>query len=535
MIRFENVSFKYPEKDYFILENLNLTIPSGELVLVVGKTGSGKSTFLGLINGLVPNFTGGELSGDVKVFDRSIKEFAPRDFADLVGVVKQDPRSSFVSDVVEDELAYGMEQLGISPSTMRRRVEEVLDLLSLSDLRNRSLSTLSGGQRQRVAIASVLTTNPKVLVLDEPTSALDPSAAEEVLAAIQRLVHDLGLTVILAEHRLERVVQYADRVIVIDQDAEVFADRPVNVFANSLIAPPVVELGRTVGWNPIPLTVRDARKFADELRIRLEKSKPRNRNNPSTKDVVVLENLSFSYTNQRALRHIDLNIKDGEIVCLMGRNGSGKSTLLSQLVGLLKPCEGKVEVLGKNPAQLQGYDLISTVGLVPQEPTDLLISDSVLNECVASDKDSNSIPGTTWSIFEQLTSNISENAHPRDLSEGEKLSLALAVVLAAKAPLILLDEPTRGLDYAAKKVLVNNLQKLGKKNHTIILATHDVELAAEVATRVILLAEGEIVTDGPVNEVLSSSPMFSPQVSKVLSPAHWLTVSDVAYALEDLA
>ena len=257
MIRFENVSFKYPEKDYFILENLNLTIPSGELVLVVGKTGSGKSTFLGLINGLVPNFTGGELSGDVKVFDRSIKEFAPRDFADLVGVVKQDPRSSFVSDVVEDELAYGMEQLGISPSTMRRRVEEVLDLLSLSDLRNRSLSTLSGGQRQRVAIASVLTTNPKVLVLDEPTSALDPSAAEEVLAAIQRLVHDLGLTVILAEHRLERVVQYADRVIVIDQDAEVFADRPVNVFANSLIAPPVVELGRTVGWNPIPLTVRD--------------------------------------------------------------------------------------------------------------------------------------------------------------------------------------------------------------------------------------------------------------------------------------
>ena len=234
------------------------------------------------------------------------------------------------------------------------------------------------------------------------------------------------------------------------------------------------------------------------------------------------------------LHNIDLNIKDGEIVCLMGRNGSGKSTLLSQLVGLLKPNEGKVEVLGKNPAQLQGYDLISTVGLVPQEPTDLLISDSVLNECVASDKDSNSIPGTTWSIFEQLTSNISENAHPRDLSEGEKLSLALAVVLAAKAPLILLDEPTRGLDYAAKKVLVNNLQKLGKKNHTIILATHDVELAAEVATRVILLAEGEIVTDGPVNEVLSSSPMFSPQVSKVLSPAHWLTVSDVAYALEDL-
>ncbi|MFZ9802209.1 MAG: ABC transporter ATP-binding protein, partial [Candidatus Nanopelagicales bacterium] len=178
MINFENVTFKYNETEFPILENVNLTIPSGELVLVVGKTGSGKSTFLGLINGLVPNFSGGDFSGDVIVFDRSIKSFQPRDFADLVGVVKQDPRSSFVTDNVEDELAYSMEQLGIPSSTMRRRVEEVLDLLGLNELRGRSLATLSGGQRQRVAIASVLTTNPKVLVLDEPTSALDPSAAE---------------------------------------------------------------------------------------------------------------------------------------------------------------------------------------------------------------------------------------------------------------------------------------------------------------------------------------------------------------------
>jgi energy-coupling factor transport system ATP-binding protein len=534
MINFENVTFKYNETEFPILENVNLTIPSGELVLVVGKTGSGKSTFLGLINGLVPNFSGGDFSGDVKVFDRSIKNFQPRDFADLVGVVKQDPRSSFVTDNVEDELAYSMEQLGVPSSTMRRRVEEVLDLLGLNELRGRSLATLSGGQRQRVAIASVLTTNPKVLVLDEPTSALDPSAAEEVLSILQRLVHDLGLTVVLAEHRLERVVQYADRVIVIDQDAEVYADRPVNVFATSQIAPPVVELGRNVGWNPVPLTVRDARRFADELRVRLEKSKPRNRNNPATKKVVEIENLSFNYPNVRALRNINLELSDGEIVCLMGRNGSGKSTLLSQIVGLLSPTSGLVQVLSTKSSELSGIDLIKKVGLVPQEPTDLLLSDSVLKECLASDKDAQVENGTTLEIFEQLISNVSENTHPRDLSEGEKLSLALAIVLAAKPPLILLDEPTRGLDYAAKKILVQNLQKLGRKKHTIILATHDVELAAEVATRVILLADGEIVTDGAANEVLSSSPMFSPQVSKVMAPSHWLTVSDVVYALEEL-
>lgn len=534
MIRFENVTFSYADANYPILENVNLTIPSGELALVVGKTGSGKSTLLSLINGLVPNFTGGNFIGDVLVNDRSIRRYPPRDFADLVGIVRQDPRASFVTDVVEDELAYGMEQLGISPSTMRRRVEEVLDLLGLNELRNRSLTSLSGGQRQRVAIASVLTTNPKVLVLDEPTSALDPSAAEEVLAAIQRLVHDLGLTVVLAEHRLERVVQYADRVIVVNRDAEVYSDRPVQVFATSLLAPPVVELGRTAGWSPLPLTVRDARKFADELRNRLIKSKPRIRINPPTKTVVSIENLNFNYSNLRALRDININISDGEIVALMGRNGSGKSTLLSQLVGLISPTSGSVSVNGMNPTHMTGRELIANVGLVPQEPTDLLISDSVAKECIASDSDSGAIPGSTLNIFEQLATSVSEDAHPRDLSEGEKLSLALAVVLAAKPTLILLDEPTRGLDYIAKVQLVNNLQKLVKKNHTIILATHDVELAAEVATRVIMLAEGEIVTDGPATEVLSSSPMFSPQVSKIMSPANWLTVSDVSFALDEL-
>jgi energy-coupling factor transport system ATP-binding protein len=208
--------------------------------------------------------------------------------------------------------------------------------------------------------------------------------------------------------------------------------------------------------------------------------------------------------------------------------------LLSQIVGLLSPTSGLVQVLSTKPSELSGIDLIKKVGLVPQEPTDLLLSDSVLKECLASDKDAQVENGTTLEIFEQLISNVSENTHPRDLSEGEKLSLALAIVLAAKPPLILLDEPTRGLDYAAKKILVQNLQKLGRKKHTIILATHDVELAAEVATRVILLADGEIVTDGAANEVLSSSPMFSPQVSKVMAPSHWLTVSDVVYALEEL-
>jgi energy-coupling factor transporter ATP-binding protein EcfA2 len=216
VIRFEQVTVTYGGLDRPVLAGVDLHVPEGELALVVGPTGVGKSTLLRCVNGLVPHFSGGTLLGRVTVAGRDTRTHPPRELADVVGVVGQDPLAGFVTDVVEDELAYGMESLGLAPQVMRKRVEETLDLLGLADLRDRPLRTLSGGQRQRVAIGSVLTTHPQVLVLDEPTSALDPAAAEEVLAALQRLVHDLGLTVLLAEHRLERVVQYADRVVRLD-------------------------------------------------------------------------------------------------------------------------------------------------------------------------------------------------------------------------------------------------------------------------------------------------------------------------------
>lgn len=215
MIRFEQVSVRYEGADRPTLSDIDLTIPEGELVLLVGPSGVGKSTLLGAVSGLVPHFTGGTLSGRVTVDGRDTRTHKPRELADLVGTVGQDPLAHFVTDTVEDELAYGMESLGLAPDVMRRRVEETLDLLGLAELRDRPIATLSGGQQQRVAIGSVLTTHPKVLVLDEPTSALDPAAAEEVLAVLQRLVHDLGTTVLMAEHRLERVVQYADQVVLL--------------------------------------------------------------------------------------------------------------------------------------------------------------------------------------------------------------------------------------------------------------------------------------------------------------------------------
>jgi len=549
MIELDAVTVRYADATAAVLREVDLTIPEGELALVIGHTGSGKSTLLRTVNGLVPHFSGGTLTGTVRVAGRDTREHRPRDLADVVGFVGQDPLAGFVTDSVEDELAYGMESLGLPGDVMRRRVEETLDLLGLAGLRHRPLADLSAGQQQRVAIGSVLTTHPRVLVLDEPTSALDPLAAEEVLATLQRLVHDLGLTVLLAEHRLERVVQYADRVVQV-ADGRVSAGPPEEVLADSPVAPPVVELGRLAGWRPLPLSVRDARRRAGALRERLadrtpdgggaaEGAEPTATAAPtadaadaaSSEPVATVADLVVRYGRLVALRGVSLDLRPGEVVALMGRNGAGKSTLLRTLVGLRRPDAGQVRVAGQPPAELPPGRLLHHVGLVPQVPADLLYAATAADECANADADGHAAPGTTWDTFRRLSPGVPADRHPRDLSEGQRLTLALAVVLAARPPVLLLDEPTRGLDYTAKRRLVQMLRDLAGQGHAVLLATHDVELVAEVAGRVVMLADGEVVTDAPTVEAVVSSPAFAPQVAKVLAPLRWLTPGAVAAAL----
>ncbi|MFD6416995.1 ABC transporter ATP-binding protein [Streptomyces sp. NPDC060194] len=579
MIRFENVSVTYAGAEGPAIAGVDLEVPEGELVLLVGPSGVGKSTLLNAVCGLVPHFTGGTLSGRVTVAGRDTRTHKPRELADVVGTVGQDPLSHFVTDTVEDELAYGMESLGLPADTMRRRVEETLDLLGLAELRERPLAGLSGGQQQRVAIGSVLTTHPRVLVLDEPTSALDPGAAEEVLAVLQRLVHDLGTTVLMAEHRLERVVQYADRVVLLGERGTppVLGD-PAAIMARSPVVPPVVALGRLAGWTPLPLTVRDARRRAGSLRERLAGVTPpppggpaiggagapesapgraprrglpllrrsaRRPGHAARRDggagdrardaaapVAEVAGLGVRRERVEALKRVTLDFGPGETVALMGRNGAGKSTLLNTLVGLVGPTSGSVRVGGAEPHRSAPAEMVRRVGLVPQEPRDLLYADTVAAECAAADRDAGAEPGTCRALVSRLLPGVPDALHPRDLSEGQRLTLALAVVLTARPPLLLLDEPTRGLDYAAKVRLVALLRELAADGHAIVLATHDVELAAELAHRVVVLADGEIVADGPTAEVVVSSPAFAPQVAKILAPQEWLTVPQVAAALE---
>jgi energy-coupling factor transporter ATP-binding protein EcfA2 len=503
-----------------VLEHVDLALEEGELVVVAGRTGVGKSTLLGVVTGLVPRFFGGELSGSVLLDGTDITRTPPRERADRIGYVGQDPAAGFVTDTVEEELAYGMEQLGLPPDTMRRRVEETLDLLGIADLRDRDLRTLSGGQQQRVAIGSVLTMHPRLLVLDEPTSALDPTAAEEVLATLTRLVHDLGLTVLVAEHRLERVLPFADRVCRLTGDGGIVVGEPAAVLADAAVVPPLVELGRALGWSPLPLAVREARRVARGLDL----VPPPAPTPPVGPDRVVATGLTVRHGTTVAVRDVDLRLRAGTVTALMGRNGCGKSSLLWTLHGRERYA-GRLAVDGTDPAAGEAAGRRRLAGLVPQVPSDLLYLETVAEELDAGDDGS----GRCRALLDRLAPGIPDDAHPRDLSEGQRLSLALALVLVGTPGLLLLDEPTRGLDYPGKAALAQVLRDLAADGLAVLVATHDVEFVAQAADEALVMAEGELVSRGPVREVLAQSPAFAPQVTKVLG-APWLTVADVVAA-----
>lgn len=521
-IDFERVSFTYPDSDAAVLDDVTLNIPEGTFALVTGPTGAGKSTFIRAINGLVPHFTGGEYSGSVMLrgeTTRDTLDSPPRDLADIVAFVPQDPSAAFVVDRVEDEIAYSLENLGVDRAVMRRRVEETLDTLNIEGLRDRSVRTLSGGERQRVTIAAALAPGPRILLLDEPTSQLDPQGAEDVLAALQRLVHDLGITVVLAEHRLERVAGFVDLAIGMRRGAPVTVGDPARVLDVLKSGPPVARLGRLVGWRPPPLTVRDARRVAGRLTLAAR---------PAVEPVTgasLLEaaGLRAGYDRRVVLKDIDVSINEGAIVALMGRNGAGKTTLLRCLAGLHSPESGRVEVRGGPPVAGRN------VALCPQRPETLLFAETVAGEVEATLRATDSDASIENSLHALGIAELRDR-HPRDLSAGQRLLVAIASVVATDAPLLLLDEPTRGLDHESKAKLVGFLRSWARDGRAVMVATHDVELAAEVATHVVMIAGGEVIAEGGPGAVLGDSPVFAPQMARVFGPG-WLTPEQVAAAV----
>jgi energy-coupling factor transporter ATP-binding protein EcfA2 len=537
VIRFDRLTYRYPGAQMPVLNDLTLSIDEGEFLLVVGPSGAGKSTLLRCLNGLVPHFYGGTITGQVQVAGRDPVALGPRGMADAVGFVLQDPEAQFVVDKVEDELAFGLENQGVDPIVMRKRVEEVLDQLNIADLRQRSVNTLSGGERQRVAIAAVMTLQPRILVLDEPTSQLDPQAAEEVLDTLVKLNQDLGLTIILSEHRLERVVQYVDRILYLPGVGRPpIVDEPRAVLEQVELAPPLVTLAKALDWSPLPLTIKEGRRFA--RKVSTVGRQGRGSQTPGSQSVthpisISVHDLVFSYNGHPALQDVTFDIRQGEFVALMGRNGSGKTTLLKQLVGLLRPDRGKVQIvdpksqISMDTRRAAVEDIIDLVGYVPQNPNALLFNDTVAQELDFTRRGHRLPPGNYDALLNTLNLAAHASHYPRDLSVGERQRVALAAILVAEPPILLLDEPTRGLDYRQKAALTGFLKREKARGRTIMMATHDVELVAQCADRVVLMGGGQVIVDGPARRVMSESLVFASQINKLFRDPALLTVEDV--------
>ena len=517
-LTFAGVTFRYQDQRSVALDVPYLSIGAGEFVVAVGASGSGKSTLLRSINGIVPHLTGGTFAGEITIDGRSTRHNPPRLFADTVGFVHQDPEAQFVVDHVESDIAFALENLKHDTTSMRRRVEEVLDALAIAHLRDRSPATLSGGERQRVAIAGALAAGPSILVLDEPTSQLDPQGAEDVLAALQRLNEDHGTSIVLAEHRLDRAAPLADRVIIMDAGAVQADGEPAVTLAHYVGAPTVTQLGRALGWSPAPLTVKKARTYANGYTTAMPTAIEGEIGAP----ILIARDIELRYFDKMVLQVGEFSLAHGEVVALLGRNGSGKSTLLQALSGLHQPHKGSIERKGR-------------VAYVPQDSSPLFSMGSVsgdVRETLRLLGHSAKNPDTEHAVTSWLQHlGLTELAHrnPRTLSGGERQRLAIAIVAVGGAQTLLLDEPTRGMDAPSRAALEQAVREHAKGGGAVVLATHDVELAARVASRVVVLGDRDVVADGPARSVLSGS-LFAPQTLRVLPPL--LTVDEaVKWAL----
>ena len=532
LYEFKDLTYYYPQNSEPVLKGLDLNLEEGEFILLVGHSGSGKSSLLRMLGGLIPDFYGGRVEGSICYRGQKLRDWNRPALAQEVGMVFQNPEKQLLFRSVEREIAFGLENLGIPGVEMRRRIAEVMDFFGLHGLKQpQSTIDLSGGEKQKLVLASVVAMQPRVLLLDEPTSQLDPVAAEEILNLVKKLNEELGITVILVEQRLERCLHLADRTIVMGKGQIEAEGTPEEIVAwlaekQNPFIPPVAKLFANLGFKPIPLTVKQGRrvirkiiegngvipKSDDKKEIgHLEGIKS------NTKKAINLQKVWFSYPDSsEVLRGINLEIEAGEFVAIMGANGAGKSTLLRHLTALLQPDRGRVEVLGHNLKDLRPAEAAHWVGYLAQNPNHYLLNDTVEAElCFTLQnlgiKQGNLVDETLQSF--DLTRY--REANPRNLGEGEKQRVALASVLVSQPLVLLLDEPTRGMDWLIKNELGRLLKSLQHKKITILLVTHDIEFVAEYADRVILMYQGSIVADGSKHEVLSRGMFYAPQLNKL--------------------
>jgi energy-coupling factor transport system ATP-binding protein len=524
------LSYRYPAGGGPALRDLELSLDPGEFVVLAGRSGSGKSTLLRAACGLVPHFHGGEVGGELDVGGLEVRSHGPAELAGVVGLVAQEPETQVVSTTVRAEIELPLELRGIGPAARARAVEEVSLALAVDPLLDRTTETLSGGELQRVALASALATRPRLVLLDEPTSQLDPVAGDELISLLRRLNEEWGVTILLGEHRLERCLAAADRVVALvggsvgfDGAPHAFLDWALE--ADPALATPGARLLRGAGLAPA-VSVREARNALGGGTVptpNVPQSAPERgvrdvrggRNDVALLVRDLWVELGDGEERTEALRGLDLRVRPGERIALMGRNGAGKSTLLRAAAGVVDSVRGRVE----SP---------HGVALLPQRPGDMFVAERIGDELKGE---------AGRASLRRFGLEGFADADPRDLSGGERQRLALAIALAGRDTAagelpgaLLLDEPTRGMDRSRKAALSELVIALATQGPAVLIATHDVEFAVTFAERVILLGRGELVSDGTPHELLAGGWYFSSEVARILDGAA-ITVEDGIRAL----
>lgn len=517
------MTYYYPETGDPALDRVSLNIEPGEFVFLTGPSGCGKSTLLRALAGLLPDYYGGKIGGSISFRQTPLERWDKKQLAKEVGMIFQDPETQVVMTSVEQEIAFGLENVNTPPQEMRRRIAEMLALFGLSGMREESTFNLSGGQKQKVVLAAVLAMHPKVLLLDEPTSQLDPVAAQELLNYVQRLNLEWGLTVVLVEQRVDRCFHLADKVVFMENGRIVKRGGPREVVKWAApdylpYLPPVAQLFARWGTGNIPLTVKEGREVLAKVQQEItidELSSSRGQAQPA--ELLQAINLYAAYNKRDlVLKKVNFSLFAGTITIVLGENGAGKSTLLKTICGLVKPVKGKVWYRGKDITALKPEQIAGDIGYLSQNPNDYLFNDTVAEEIEFNLKiKGRSNEQEVTKLLQLLGLAGKQNVNPRDLSGGERQRVALGTVLISRPSLLLLDEPTRGLDGQLKHRLGEILQTLKNRGMGILMVTHDVEFAAELGDRIVIMSNGEIVADGDKKEILANSLYYAPQINRL--------------------
>jgi energy-coupling factor transporter ATP-binding protein EcfA2 len=543
-LELQNVTFTYPQEALSALTDISISIEAGQFVVLCGPSGSGKSTLLRLLKREVS--PGGKIRGAIVLDQLPLQEWPMREVAAQIGLVMQNPDNQLVVDTVEHELAFGMENFGLKRDAMRRRMAEMAGFFGLEPLLKRKTDELSGGQKQTVNLAAVLMLQPRVLLLDEPLAQLDPLAARELLGMIKRLNEEWGITVIMSEHRIDDLLLLADRVVRLEHGRVTFNgssreyvlaawDRQEGDWASTLPsitrwALEQVPPSSTPTPEEPPLSVKETRQWlerSDRGKAALRSLYPIDRQNvlqdsaATSKSLLTAQGLFYAYDKHSpaVLKGLEWQIERGDWAVLFGGNGSGKSTLLQLLAGLRLPQRGSVQWEGVPYTRMKSKDRLSAIGYLAQNPLLHYAYDSLREDLEqAARRAGVSEPGLeVEKMAEQFGLGKLLSRHPHDMSGGEQQLGALAITLLNKPQLLLLDEPTKGLDPLAKRKLGEHLQRIHAQGKTLLIATHDVEFAAAYATRCSLLFHGEIVADSTPEPFFQGNLFYATPLHRLLA------------------